>query len=266
MRILIKGLTAACVSFIVFGLVFAGISLAEIDEATIMGLWLFDEGEGDEAKDASGNGNDGTLMNGAKWDDGKFGKAVDLDGVDDYVEVPDAPNLGSMEEVTVAAWMFLHVFNTGGYTGIADKTAGGNPGQRSYNIGQRSGQLEWGVVNDANTKNTLNTGATKTEEWVHLAGTYDGSEMKLYENGVQIGTLAQAGPVYDSDTVLAIGRWNGGGGSLYAEGLIDEVVIFNVALSEDDINTIMTQGFAMVLAVEHTDKLTSTWATVKTQY
>ena len=220
-------LAIVCVNFIVLGLFLASISTAAIDKNSIMGLWLFDEGKGEEAEDVSGNGNDGMLMNDVKWGVGKFGGAVDLDGADDYVEVPDAPSLGGMDEVTVAVWVFLRSFNNGGYTGIADKTSGGGAGQRSYNIGQRSGQWEWGLANDANVKVPLNAGATKTDEWVHLAGTYDGSEMKLYENGVEIGALDQTGSVYDSDTVLAIGRWNGDGGTFYAEGLIDEVVVFN---------------------------------------
>jgi len=88
--------------------------------------------------------------------------------------------------------------------------------------------------------------------------------MKLYENAVEIGVLAQKGPVQDSDSVLAFGRWNGGGGSLYAEGIIDEVVIFNAALNKDDIKTIMTEGLEKTLAVENTDKLTTTWAIIKT--
>ena len=261
-----RNLSMACFCFIILGLFFICISDAAIDENTTMGIWFLDEGNGEDAEDTSGNGNNGTLMNGAKWGDGKFGKAVDFDGSDDYIEVPDAPSLDGTEEITVAAWVFLRSFNAGGYTGFVDKTSGGNPGQRSYNLGQRSGQWEWGVANDGNTKNTLNIGSTRTEEWIHLVGTYNGEEMKLYENAVQIGTLAQTGPIYDSDTVLAIGRWNGGGGSFYAEGLIDEVVIFNVALDENDIGTLMEQGLAGALAVKHADKLTTTWGTVKVRY
>lgn len=227
------------------------------------GLWLLDEGKGDKVEDSSGNGNTGTLVNGAKWALGKFGKAVELDGSDDYVEIPDSSTLDGMKKITVAAWIFLHSFNASGYNGFVDKTRGGNPGWRSYNLAQRNGQWEWGLANEANTKNTLNAGVTKEKEWVHLAGTYDGKEMKLYENAVEIGVLGQTGPVQDSDSVLAFGRWNGGGGSLYAEGIIDEVVIFNIALPEADIKTIMNEGLSRALAVENTGKLSTTWATIK---
>jgi len=61
-------------------------SYAKIDPASIVGLWLFDEGSGNKAKDSSGNGNDGTI-NGAKWVDGRIkrNKALEFDGSSNYV-------------------------------------------------------------------------------------------------------------------------------------------------------------------------------------
>ena len=62
------------------GLLFAVSSEAKIDPKTIAGMWLFDEDEDDIAEDSSGNGNDGKLINGPEWDDGKFGSALEFDG------------------------------------------------------------------------------------------------------------------------------------------------------------------------------------------
>ncbi len=77
---------AAVISLVVISLRFAGISSAKIDPKNIVGMWLFDEGKGDIAKDSSGNKNDGTLMNDPKWVDGKKkpGKALEFDGKDDW--------------------------------------------------------------------------------------------------------------------------------------------------------------------------------------
>jgi hypothetical protein len=72
--------------FIVISLMFAGLSYSKIDEGSIIGMWLFDEGEGDVAEDSSGNGNSGTLMNGPKWVEGKFGEALEFSGAGDYVD------------------------------------------------------------------------------------------------------------------------------------------------------------------------------------
>ena len=249
------------VSLLFFVLLFAFSSSAEIDVSSIMGLWLFEEGQ--ETEDSSGNGLHGTLKNGAICTNGKYGKAVDLDGSDDYFEIPDGPSLDGMEEITVAAWVFLRSFNANGYNGLMDKTDRG--GLRSYNIAQRSGQWEWGLSTAPDNKNVIATGSTKTDEWVHLTGTYDGEMMRLYENGIEIGRMAHTGPVNDSVTVLSIGRWNGNGGQDYADVLIDEVIVLDVALDENDIGTLM-EGVAGVLAVKPNGKTVSKWGKIKALY
>jgi hypothetical protein len=90
-------------------LVFTCLSYGKVSPASVVGVWLFNEGKGSVAKDTSGKGNDGTLKNGPAWIDGKFGKALQFDGVDDYVDVADKDNLsgGDGKKLTVVAW-----FNT----------------------------------------------------------------------------------------------------------------------------------------------------------
>ena len=68
-------------------------SLANIDSENITGMWLFNEGEGAVATDSSNYGNDGEI-HGAKWVDGQFGKALEFDGVDNWVEVPHSDTVG----------------------------------------------------------------------------------------------------------------------------------------------------------------------------
>ncbi|MBC8232516.1 hypothetical protein H8E77_23460 [bacterium] len=82
-------LTVLCFSFIVISLMLAGVSNAKIDPETCTGMWLFDDGKGDTAKDSSGNGNDGQLMNAPKWGDGKFGTALKFAGTGDHVLIED---------------------------------------------------------------------------------------------------------------------------------------------------------------------------------
>ena len=100
--------TVVVISFIVIILMFYGLSYAKIDLATCVGMWLFDEGKGDVAKDSSGNQNDGTLKNGPKWVTGKSGTALEFDGIDDYVEIPDSASL-RVQSFTLSAWINLNV-------------------------------------------------------------------------------------------------------------------------------------------------------------
>ena len=79
MKTTIVRLTMFCLSLIVISLVLAFQSYAKVDLESAAAIWLFDEGEGNEAKDFTGNGHDAEL-NGTKWVDGKFGKALSFDG------------------------------------------------------------------------------------------------------------------------------------------------------------------------------------------
>ena len=75
-------------------------SEAAFDPETLVGAWLFDDGNGDVAEDSSGNGLDGALKGDAKWVNGQFGKALEFDGATGYVEVPAHAN--PQELITVA--------------------------------------------------------------------------------------------------------------------------------------------------------------------
>ena len=72
--------------------------------AELVAHWTFDEGSGNIAYDSSGNGNNGTI-NGAEWGDGKYGKALQFNGQDNYVEMPTSNSLEMDANVTIAAWI-----------------------------------------------------------------------------------------------------------------------------------------------------------------
>ena len=99
-------LILACIGIFVVSLTFTALSYSGIDPASVVGVWLFNDGTGDTAKDSSGNGNDGILTNGPVWVEGKFGKALQFDGTDDYVSVDDTDKLsgGDGKKLTVVVW------------------------------------------------------------------------------------------------------------------------------------------------------------------
>ncbi|MYC75233.1 hypothetical protein F4X10_05600 [Candidatus Poribacteria bacterium] len=116
--LLIKVIACACLAS-----VFPLLSAAEVSVDDAIGIWLFDEGRGNVAKDSSPNGNDGELIAGPKWVEGKFGGALEFDGSGTSVETESADKLNEFElgdktDFTVTAW-----FKTDAGTGfIMSKT------------------------------------------------------------------------------------------------------------------------------------------------
>ena len=261
-------LTLVVISFIAISLIFTGMSSVRVDRKSIVGVWLFDEGKGEVATDSSENGNSGELRNGTKWVSGKFGKAIELDGVDDYVDAPDSPSLSvGGGSITIQFWTKLNGPSR-------DEWVRKNPTndwQPCYDVETPDGgtKIRWlygtGSEIDFQSVNSLDL-----EVWQHVAVTYDAStdEARIYLDGKLDNSTISAVATFDTDEKLQIGRHyreSDGATGGYVDGLIDEVGIFNVALTEADIQAIMNDGLSSMLAVSPKDKLTTTWADLKQQ-
>ena len=208
-----------------------------------MTTWLPGDGNGN---DISGNGNNGTLQGGATANgNGIVGQAFSLDGASAFVEVLDSPGLNS-PTITVDAWVFVNQ-NKSQIVVAKDNV---DTQQRDYLIDlfPSGGQLniEFALVNQAANGAVSATGGPVTlNTWHHLAGTYDGSRARVYVDGLLVGTSAAFGQTLrDSDTPLWIGRTNSTIQlpGAYFGGLIDEVEIFNRALSDAEIARIYCAG------------------------
>jgi hypothetical protein len=238
-------------------------SYAKLDPKTIDGMWFFDEGEGDIAKDSSGNKNDGELMNGPEWVDGKFGKALKFDGSDDYVYMENTEDSNPTNAITISVWIKPSDFT--GEPEIFSKFVGGTCIVIGCGVAS-SGRLFF-VVRPPNLI-IEDKEPMKLDTWYHVAATFDGSKIQLYKNGVVVESANRPEKLPIVPQGWAIG---GLGPALmdatygYA-GIIDEAVVFNVALSDDDIKNIMSNGLEKGLAVaESVSKLATTWAHLKVQ-
>jgi len=194
-------------------------------------LWLkFNEGSGNIAYDSSFYNNHGTIY-GATWTDGKFGKALSFDGVDDYVEVADSSSLDITDEITIMAW----VKPRGSYADLTYPTIVRKEGAYGLRFGHSTGNLN-GVIwigGSAVYSNSIEN-AWDTTRWTHFAFVYDGQYLRLYRNGVEAATpKACTGTIDVSANNLGIGA--SGKGSYLFNGTIDEVRIYNRALSENEI-------------------------------
>jgi hypothetical protein len=266
------GTTIVCVSLIAINLIFIGQSFAKIDPGSIIGIWLLDEGKGEAAKDSSPNNNDGTLNKGPKWVDGKFDKALEFDGKDDYVQIPPSPLFNS-KEFTVTFWMFPYVIGGNNPAGKGTSTlvvANGNPGD--------GGGANWwfefwngGNFEFKSCKPDCSAAVTSVNipnKWYFVAGTYDGTNYGLYIDGELKSTgpdevdATQRGLLIGSGLCPAGHGCDGG----YYKGVIDDVAMFNGVLAGDDIKSIMNKGLGKELgiaSVELTGKLTVTWGSIK---
>jgi hypothetical protein len=246
-------------SFIFLSLAFALVCDSEIEHGAIVGVWLFDEGAGSVAKDASGNGHDGEISD-AKWVPGKFGKALEFEGSGDSIVKVDHFDELNLENFTLAAW--INVQGTVGYQGIVAKD-GVNLSQRTYGMFVVDGQpkIHYSFTTQGGNHNTINGSAIAAAdgEWHHVAMTYDGTTVRGYVDGVLDIETQWIGPSFRNDQPLSMGSDSAGRFPL--KGVVDEVYVFSVALSEWDIAELM--GIQIDLAVDASGKLTATWGWVR---
>jgi hypothetical protein len=212
------------------------LGMTRIATAGELGHWAFDEGSGTTVRDSSTKGNNGTLVNGPLWVDGKLGKALQFDGVDDYVQVPHSPSLiPTTGKATVSVWINArrHTGPNGGtWQGILAK--GGAP--RLYNLyTEASGVIHFSTGPSGAYIGPLSTGHVPLNEWVHVAVVVDGADY-FYLNGDPAGVGGQGATVPTGGTAnLTIGQT---GESNYFLGMIDDPRIYDVALTAEQVKAL----------------------------
>jgi len=198
-----------------------------------VGYWSFDEGAGTTARDLSGRGNTGTLVNNPTWVEGRVGRALSFDGINDHVEIGDRPTLNfhGTQPFTIEAWVRPAVANH----------AGAIVGRMNLGIiGQYHFELITGRIRMARevSPGTFITGATvlTANTWHHVVGTYDGSHTRLFLNG-SLDTIPIASSSIPNNNIrVFIGALLSHGSlAIFFNGLIDEVRIHNRALTEAEI-------------------------------
>jgi pimeloyl-ACP methyl ester carboxylesterase len=200
--------------------------------------WWTAEGS---AKDSSGNTNNGTLQNGATFTTGKVGQAFSFNGNSQYVTVPDSPSLTQSQEITVEAWVRPAELPTGEWMSVVTKD---NPGSGPYHLlVRRDGSVSWQVVTSAWVEINSGTDRISPGGFSHIAGSYNAATgaFCVYVNGKATCTQL-SGSMRTNSNALKIGGdlYN----SLFFKGEIDEVSIYNRALSTSEIQAIFNAGSA----------------------
>lgn len=205
------------------------------------GWWRFDDAASAVAKDSSGNGNNGTVSPAAQRVGGYFGSALNFDGNTASVDVPDSASLEPASKITVAAFVkgatqspFAYLVSKGG-VGCQSASYGlytGPNGGLIFYVSQNQG-LSYTRSPDAGS-------GVWDNNWHFVVGTYDGSAVRMYVDGKQIGDgTPLSGPIgygLPDNNDLFFGAYPTCGGLNFA-GSIDEPTVWNRAFGAFEVQT-----------------------------
>ncbi|MEC7112667.1 MAG: LamG domain-containing protein, partial [Candidatus Thermoplasmatota archaeon] len=193
--------------------------------STLIHAWNFDEGVGTESNDSAANGSSMTLynMDASNWRTCADGGCLWYDGVDDYVKVDVDDWVGNF---TVSQWVWANATTLPNYASVlaVSDNAGSNT---SFQHAIFSG--EWRLHNNQ----THTFGDIEAQQWMHLVTVFDNGAARQYLDGVHVRTTSfPTGSLNNIDLYkLGVNR----AGSTYFEGMIDKVMVWESALSDDEI-------------------------------
>jgi pectate lyase len=198
-------------------------------------LWKLDESSGATASDFSGT-NTATLSGGASCTAGRLGNALKLNGIDGQAKANTTKGLNLTQAITIAAWVKYEDLGAAGYRTVVMK---GSDSARGFGLNIYNGYLNFVKVGLVNVPSTV---AVPTGAFHHVAVTWDAlaGQAKFYLDGTLAQTVSNTTAIVsslDSDP-LTIGSWLTGGS--WCNGLLDDVRIYNRALSTTEVATLAT--------------------------
>jgi hypothetical protein len=203
-----------------------------ITDPSLIGWWKLDEG-GATAVDWSGHAHHGTLQGDPQWVQGYDGDALDFDGSGDWVTTDIMPADFALEgsnAKTVTAWVYTRGFNNGGIYDMGSQSNG-----QEFCLRTKTAADEWRIQCwgfDAGFDHDF-TYPTQ-DRWVHFAHVYDGTSTTLYANGEPAASYTKT--LDTANAAFVIGRY---GGSTGFDGIIDDLRLFNKALTQAEVKETM---------------------------
>lgn len=271
-----KSLILLSICLTVMSLMLTSQISARIDIADLGGAWLFDEEDAELIEDISGNGNNGVVFGKPRWEDGKFGKAILLNGANEYINcgAPESLAVG-LGDFSIVAWLSI-AQDAGSWAATVVGKFDANAPRHGYLFGVR-GDLDAAQKNNplflmglgqGSGAHLFGTESIVDDEWHHIAATADrDGDAIFYRDGVFEAKMNISADAKQDETNLqdfnigadANSRW-------FLNALLDEVAFFNTVLTEDDVKKIMNDGLERVLGlapVSSAGKLTSSWGSIK---
>ncbi len=219
--------------------------ISPVHPGYLVGFWAMDNRTGTGIYDYSGHNNNGTLANMSSpatgesgWNTScKFGGCLRFDGTNDYVDL-GAIDVNS-NELTITAWFKADDFDVHDARIISKAI---NQDEQNHwwmlsTVTSDGYKLRFRLKNNTGTTTSLvaTSGDLTAGEWTHVAAVYDGSNIILYKNGAEVGRTAKTGSVATNNAVNAWIGDNPGPDRKQFDGTIDEVKIWNKALTPSEI-------------------------------
>jgi hypothetical protein len=205
--------------------------------ADLVAHWRLDDGSGTTAVDVSDNGNDGTLHGDPQWVTGMIGGALEFDGDGDYVDCGNDSVFDITDEITLAIWVNANDM------GNSEHNCWMGKGDNTYAIKHQSGNFIEFFIYDGDWHSTQYTKDLESlnGEWHHMAGTFDGSELKFYLDGEQAANLVYSGTIGTTTDNVTLAE-NSQATGRYFDGMLDDARIYNTALPAAEIKSVMLGG------------------------
>ena len=275
-----------CDKLMIFGSVISAIILMSVtqgfsvvDPETAVGVWLFNEEKGDVAKDLTENALDAKFLDPVKWTDGKFDSGLEFkSGGLANAGVSQVLNVGKAN-FSMMAWFKYSNTPDGWHASLISKADLAMPRhgyilcvRGNLDLNNKGKPLFWFGLAQGAGIHLFGTSPINDGKWHHLAATADRKgEMKLYRDGkleAKKDISAHQKENEDNHKPFTIGGEAGVASRTLTDGVMDEVALFNVILTEDQIAEIAQKGLARALgaeAVSPNDKLATVWGELKTR-
>jgi hypothetical protein len=208
----------------------------------LVGYWSFNAPDihwpTSVAYDRSGMGNNGSIVNMSNSSSpvaGASGQALNFDSINDHILVPNSTSLNITSSITISAWIKPNSFGQNNFGRIVHKD-----GVNGYIFSLNNNSITNGLLFYSGGVNASTSNVITLNRWQHVASVFNGSTVTLYVNGIAVSTQAQ--PALTASTA-SLGIGIRPADSLRGfDGIIDEVRIYNRALSDSEMKQLYGMG------------------------
>jgi len=193
------------------------------NDANVKLLFHFEDGSGSHVTDTSGNGNNGWITGTPSWTEGRFGTGLEFNGLTNYILIFDHNSLDITDAITIEA--YINPDTTNDHMVLLFKQYPKKDGVYSLCV-TKDGKLQFTILSGFKLMTVKGKTTITPNVWQHVAGTFDGSTMRVYLNGQLDGSRNYSGNIDTSNEDVSLGS---NPGTFFFDGVMDGARLSNVA-------------------------------------